>query len=43
MKDQRELIHFELLVFRRVGVIKSPLLDRNVFTDKVYQPDILLI
>ena len=26
MEDQREFIHFELLVFRRMGIIESPLL-----------------
>ncbi|MBQ7562792.1 MAG: hypothetical protein IJT16_02250, partial [Lachnospiraceae bacterium] len=43
MKNQRELIHFKLLIFRRVRVIKSPLLERDVLADKVNQPDILLI
>ena len=33
--DDRELIHFELLVFRRVRVIKSPLLERDVSADKI--------
>ena len=43
MKNQRKPIDFELLVFWGMGVIKSPLLERDVLTDKVYQPDILLI
>ena len=43
MEYQWEFIHFKLLIFRRVGVIKSPLLERDVLADKVYQPDILLI
>ena len=29
-------IGFELLVFRGVGVIKSPLLQGNIFSDKKY-------
>ena len=43
MEDQRQLIDFELLVFWGVGIIKSPLFERDVLTDKIYQPDILLI
>ena len=43
MEYQWEFIHFELLVLRRMGVIKSPLLEWDVLTDKIYQPDILLI
>ena len=43
MKYQRELIHFELLVLWRMGVIKSPLFERDVLADKVYQPYILLM
>jgi hypothetical protein len=39
----RQLIHLELLVLWGVGIIKGPLFERDVLTDKVYQPDILLI
>ena len=35
IRDQRELINLEFLVFGRMRIIKSPLLERNVFTDKV--------
>ena len=33
--DFRKLINFELLVFRRMGIIKSPLFKRNVSADKM--------
>ncbi len=33
--DPWELIHLELLVFRRMGVFESPLFKRDVFTDKM--------
>lgn len=33
--DDGELVHFELLVFRRVRVIKSPLLERDVSADEI--------
>ena len=35
IRDQRELIDLELLVFGRMRIIKSPLLERNVSTDKI--------
>ena len=34
MKDQREFINLKLLIFRGLGVIKSPLFQRYVFADK---------
>ena len=33
--DQRELINLELLVLWGVGIIKSPLLERDISADKV--------
>ena len=33
--DMRKLINLEFLVLRRMRIIKSPLLKRNVSTDKV--------
>ena len=38
-----ELIHFELLVFRGVGIIESPLFKRNISADKADQPAVLLV
>ena len=35
ISDQREFINLVFLVFRRMGVIKSPLLERDVSTDKI--------
>lgn len=39
----REFIHFELLIFRGMGVIKSPLPEGNISADKANQPAVLLI
>ena len=39
----RELIHLELLVPGRMGIIKGPLFKRDISADKVDQPAILLI
>ena len=36
--DFRKLINLELLVLRRMGIIKSPLFERNISTDKVNKP-----
>lgn len=33
--DYRRLVYFEFLVLRRVGVIESPLLEWNIFADKL--------
>ena len=41
--DKGKFINFELLVFRRVGIIESPLLKRNISADKENQPAVLLI
>ena len=35
VSDQREFINFELLVFGGMGIVKSPLLERDISTDKV--------
>ena len=43
MEYQRELIYLKLLIFWRMGIIIGPLFEGDVLTDKVYQPDILLI
>ena len=43
IEDQREFVHFELLVFRGMRVIKGPLFEWDVPADKVYQPTVLLI
>ena len=34
--DFWKLIHFELLIFWRMGIIESPLLERNISADQVY-------
>ena len=36
--DFREFINLEFLVLGRMGIIKSPLLERDVSTDKVNKP-----
>ena len=41
--DQREFINFELLILWRVGIIKCPLLKRDVSANKVDQPAVLLV
>jgi len=33
-KNGRKLIHFEFLILWRMGIIKSPLLKRDIFADK---------
>ena len=33
--DDREFIHFEFWVLRRMGIIKSPLFKRNISANKV--------
>jgi len=32
--DGRKFIHLEFLVLRGMGIIESPLLERNIFADK---------
>ena len=34
--NQREFIDLELLVFWRMGIVESPLLERDISADKVY-------
>ena len=41
--NNRKPIDLELLVFRRMGIIKGPLFERDIFADKADQPAILLI
>ena len=41
--DLWELVHLELLVFGGMGIVKSPLLKRDIFADKVDKPAVLLI
>ena len=33
-----KLINFKFLILRRMGIVKSPLLKRNISTDKVNKP-----
>jgi len=40
--DLRELIHLELLVLGRMGIVEGPLLKGDKFADKVDQPAVLL-
>ena len=43
ISDERKLINFELLIFRGMGIIESPLPERDIPADKVNQPAVLLI
>lgn len=43
MNDLREFIDLVFLVFRGMGVIVSPLSERDELTDKAEQPAVLLI
>ena len=36
--DFWKFVHFELLIFWRMGIIESPLLKRDISTDKVNKP-----
>ena len=38
-----ERVHFELLIFWRMGIIESPLLERDISADEVDQPAVLLV
>ena len=38
--DDGKLINLELLIFGRMGIVESPLLQWNIFTDKVDKPAI---
>ena len=35
VRDQREFVNFELLIFWRMGNIESPLLEGNISADKI--------
>ena len=39
----REFVRFEFLIFGRMYIIKRPLLQRYIFTDKTNQPAVLAI
>ena len=41
--DFREFVHFELLVFWGMGIIKSPLFERDISANKVNLPAVLAI
>ena len=43
VSDQREFISFELLVLGRVGIIESPLLERDISANEVNKPAVLLV
>ena len=43
INDLWKLIHLELLVLGGMGIIESPLLERDISADKVDQPAVLLI
>ena len=43
VNDLWELIHLELLVLGRMGIVESPLLERDISADEVDQPAVLLI
>ena len=33
--DNRKFIHFELLIFGRMGIIECPLFERDISADKI--------
>ena len=41
--DFWKFVHFELLIFWRMGIIESPLLKRDISANKVNKPAVLLI
>jgi hypothetical protein len=41
--DFRKLVNLKFLILRRVRIVESPLLKRDVSTDKVHKPTILFI
>ena len=41
--DFWKLVHCKFLIFWRMGIIESPLLERNISADQVYQPAVLLV
>ena len=38
-----KLVHLELLILGGMGIVEGPLLERDISTDKVDQPAVLLI
>ena len=43
IQDKWKFINLEFLIFSGAGVIMSPLFERNISTDKLNQPTVLLI
>ena len=41
--DFWKLVHSKFLIVWRMRIIKSPLLERNISADQVYQPAVLLV
>ena len=41
--DFWKLVHSKFLIVWRMGIIESPLLERDISADQVYQPAVLLI
>ena len=41
--DFWKLVHSKFLIVWRMGIIESPLLERNISADQVYQPAVLLV
>lgn len=41
--NDRKLINLKFLILWRMGVIESPLFERNISADKVKQPAVLLV
>ena len=41
--DERKFVNLELLIFWGMGIIKSPLFERNVSAYKVNKPAVLLV
>lgn len=38
-----KLVHFKFLIVWRMGIIESPLLERDISSDEVEQPAVLLV
>ena len=41
--DDRELVDLEFLILRGVGIVKSPLFERDISADEADQPAVLLV
>ena len=41
--DDRELVDLKFLIFWRVGIIESPLLEGDISADKINKPAVLLV